>query len=276
MIFVVTEGFKVKQYTKLDSTIPFNNHLYDTPNTILQDRVWKYPDPNNNLHDNKEIETNKKYSITLDEIKKYLINTDNKPIADEYDVKNCIGVWDKWGPCNKECGGGKQYKYFKILSPAGPRGRKCEYKEGDVIEKKCNTLPCPIHCKGSWSEWSDCDKDCYTGQGDYGKTTRTFTIETEAKDGYLYDEFKKAIKCDYKDNDIQTKECNTEYCAIDCKGSYSGFKGDCSERCGGGIRENIFNIEKHPVNGWFRGKRVDGKPCPINKIQGCNFEKCFE
>ena len=275
---VITEGFEDQNYTELSNTRPFNKHLYDTPATILEEQTWEYPTPG--VGAIKKTTTDN-YSITLDDLQKFLVNSPSDTVSGEpVDIKNCIGVWDKqWSSCDKQCGGGKQKKFYKILSPAGPGGIPCGYEDGDSIDQDCNMLPCPIDCEGKWSDWSECDKDCFPGAGDYGETKRQFTITTVAKDGYINDKFKKAIPCSYgdeviKDGDIQKQECNTEYCPIDCKGSYAGFKNDCSQSCGGGKKENIFNITRYPVSGWFRGVRKDGAACPSHKTLTCNTQPC--
>lgn len=271
------EGFEIDTpITEVSTPTHFNEHIYDSPNNILEEQAWKYPQPGAANPDKKPTES--QYSITLDEIKKYLVGGDSKPASGQaVEIKHCIGVWDReWSSCDKQCGGGVRKKLYRILSPAGPGGIKCSYADGDVREEQCNTLPCPIDCVGSWGNWSECDKNCFPGEGDYGERKRSFGITTYAKDGYLNDEFKAAIRCNYTHDEIEKQECNTEYCAIDCKGSYTGYKKDCSEKCGGGIRENIYNITRYPKPGWFRGKRVEGKECPKHKYTKCNLKKCPE
>jgi len=283
----VTEGFEDKHYTELSNTRPFNKHLYDSPATILEEQTWEYPTPGAGAGGagagaTEDAKKSQDYAITLDDLQKFMINSPSDAVSGEpVDIKNCIGVWDKeWSSCDKQCGGGKQKKFYKILSPAGPGGITCGYKDGDSIDQDCNMLPCPIDCEGKWSDWSECDKDCFPGAGDYGETKRQFSITTVAKDGYINDKFKKALPCSYGDDiiddgDIQKQECNTEYCPIDCKGSYAGFKGDCSESCGGGVRENIYNITRYPVPGWFRGVRKAGAACDPNLKESCsNIQSC--
>ena len=278
----VTEGFEDQHYTDLSNTRPFNKHLYDSPATILEEQTWEYPTPAGaGAGATKDAKKSEDYAITLDDLQKFMVNSASDAVSGQpVDIKNCIGVWDKeWSSCDKQCGGGKQKKFYKILSPAGPGGIPCGYKDGDSIDQDCNMLPCPIDCGGKWSDWSECDKDCFPGAGDYGETKRQFSITTVAKDGYINDEFKKALPCSYgdeliDDGDIQKQECNTEYCPIDCKGSYAGFNKDCSERCGGGVRENIYNITRYPVTGWFRGVRKPGAVCDPNLKMSCNTQPC--
>ena len=51
--------------------------------------------------------------------------------------------------------------FYKVLQKAGPNGIPCSYEDGDSIDQKCNLLECPINCEGSWSQWSECDQNCY-------------------------------------------------------------------------------------------------------------------
>lgn len=278
----LTEGFEDQHYTELSNTRPFNKHLYDSPATILEEQTWEYPTPGAGAGGaTEDAKKSQDYAITLDDLQKFMINSPSDAVSGEpVDIKNCIGVWDKeWSSCDKQCGGGKQKKFYKILSPAGPGGIPCGYKDGDSIDQDCNMLPCPIDCEGKWSDWSECDKDCFPGAGDYGETKRQFSITTVAKDGYINDKFKKALPCSYGDDiiddgDIQKQECNTEYCPIDCEGDYADYKNDCSESCGGGVKENIFNISRYPVSGWFRGVRKAGAACDPHLKMSCNTQPC--
>ncbi len=265
-------------YSKVDN---YNEFKYDSPSTVLEEQSWKPvgSGPRREKENSVDVQepTN---NLSLEDIKSYFFSLKKENVGSNTNKSgptHCIGVWDKeWSQCSEQCGGGIQKKFYRVLQKTGPDGIPCSYEDGDSIDQKCNLLECPINCEGSWSQWSKCDQNCYSGTGNYGTTKRTYSIKTEAKDGYINNKFTKAIRCDYQDKDTQTKECNTEWCAVDCAGNYSGFKGDCSEPCGGGIRENIFNITRHPKSGWFRGARREGKSCPLNKIQGCNFEKCPE
>ena len=269
------EGFEIASpITEISAPIYFNEHLYDSPNNILEEQAWKYPEPGTVNPDKKPKES--QYSITLDEIKKYLVREDiNSASSQVNEIKNCIGVWDReWSSCDKQCGGGIRKKTYRIISPAEPGGIKCSYADGHVREEKCNTLPCPIDCEGSWTDWGDCDQDCFSG-GDSGKKQRSFVITTNAKDGYLNDKYKEAIKCNYKEWEIEKQDCNTEYCPVNCRGSYSEFDKDCSEKCGEGIREKIYNITTYPISGWFRGKRVEGTACPTTKTMSCKLKECI-
>lgn len=281
----VTEGFEDQNYTEISNTQTFNKHLYDTTATILEEQTWEYPTPGGagGAGATKDAKKSEDYAITLDDLQKFMVNSASDAVSGQpVDIKNCIGVWDKeWSSCDKQCGGGKQKKFYKILSPAGPGGMPCGYKDGDSIDQDCNMLPCPIDCEGKWSDWSECDQDCFNSDvgGNYGQTEREFTITTVAKDGYINDKFKQAIPCSYGDDiiddgKIQKQECNTEPCSIPCKGSYAGFKNDCSESCGGGERENIYNITRYPVSGWFRGVREEGAACLEHKKMSCNNEPC--
>ena len=279
----VTEGFEDQHYTELSNTRSFNKHLYDSPATILEEQTWEYPTPGAGAGATEDAKKSQDYAITLDDLQKFMINSPSDAVSGEpVDIKNCIGVWDKeWSSCDKQCGGGKQKKFYKILSPAGPGGIPCGYKDGDSIDQDCNMLPCPIDCEGKWSDWSQCTEDCFNSEvgGDYGETTRKFNVTTVAKDGYINDKFKQAIPCSYGDDIIddleeQTQVCNTEPCSIPCEGDYAGYKNDCSESCGGGVKENIFNISRYPERGWFRGVLEPLPLCDPHLKMSCNTQPC--
>ena len=269
-------------YNDIDN---YNDFKYDTSKTVLEEQSWKPVGTGpERVSKNNVDATGPTNQLSLEDIKSYFfsLKKDNEVSNSNNNSgpTHCIGIWDnEWSQCSKQCGGGVQKKFYKVLQKAGPNGIPCSYEDGDSIDQKCNLLECPINCEGKWSDWSECDKDCFPGAGDYGETKRQFSITTVAKDGYINDKFKKALPCSYGDDitddgDIQKQECNTEYCPIDCKGSYAGFKNDCSESCGGGKKENIFNITRYPVSGWFRGVQKDGAACPSNKTLTCNTQPC--
>ena len=158
----------------------------------------------------------------------------------------CIkGSWSEWSLCDKECGGGHQYRQ-RDLSGSCP---------GSVPKKEtrtCNTHSCKQDCVLSeWSPWSDCSKAC-----DRGKRTRTRTIVTHPK----YD----GKPCLHL---IEEEECNAQACPIDCEVSAWSEWTDCSKSCGGGIQERTRTVTKHPKFG--------GKICPLlREEKRCNQHLC--
>jgi hypothetical protein len=52
-----------------------------------------------------------------------------------------VGPWSEWGPCDKECGGGRQQRTRQVLSYARYGGRPCREYEMQQ-SRECNTRPC--------------------------------------------------------------------------------------------------------------------------------------
>jgi hypothetical protein len=74
--------------------------------------------------------------------------------------------WSNWGPCSKDCGGGKQ-KRTKTVPPIDDSmytigwGPRCKDFVLDDVQA-CNTHPCD--CKvGDWMDWEPCSKYCGSG-----------------------------------------------------------------------------------------------------------------
>jgi len=64
-----------------------------------------------------------------------------------------------------------------------------------------------------------------------------------------------------------TRACNQHPCPIDCKVSmWSRFSG-CSSECGGGVRERMRKIKRHP--------KYEGEPCgDLTETEACNMQAC--
>tara|TARA_B100001769_G_scaffold195119_1_gene155517 strand:- start:3601 stop:4485 length:885 start_codon:yes stop_codon:yes gene_type:complete len=266
-----TFGNIEKKYDEISS---YNKFSYDNPSTILEEQSWKPVGVGTTIDENEskenESKENESKQLSLEDIKNYFfsLKTDNK--TDKTTPNNCIGNWDKsWSSCSKECGGGVQKKFFKILQNADAGGIPCSYKNGDSIDQSCNMLECPINCQGSWSGWGECDKKCKLPNEEYGKSSREYTISIEGKHGYNNNKFLKAISCDFSNGTVEYKSCNSEPCAVDCEGSYKPF-GQCSNWCDGGVQESVYEIAIYPKSGYFNGIAVEGKKCPNNKIRECN------
>ena len=259
-------------YNDIDN---YNDFKYDTSKTVLEEQSWKPVGTGpERVSKNNVDDTEPTNQLSLEDIKSYFfsLKKDNEVSNSNNNSgpTHCIGIWDnEWSQCSKQCGGGVQKKFYKVLQKAGPNGIPCSYEDGDSIDQKCNLLECPINCEGSWSQWSDCDQNCYSRTGNYGTTKRTYSIKTEAKDGYINNIFTKATRCDHEDGGVDKETCNTEPCAVDCEGNYKGFSA-CSNWCDGGLQQNTFQITTNPRSGWYDGLPVNGKECPKDIIRDCN------
>ena len=183
----------------------------------------------------------------------------------------------------------------------------------DIITKPDIITPIipytPVDCKVSnWSNWSECDKDCGTGN-----QTRTRIVTEEASYGGIFcpnleenqscntqecpidcsvSNWSDWSKCD-KDcgtgNQTRTRTiteeaqnegqvcsileesqtCNTQECPIDCLGEWSSY-GICSKTCGGGTQTRMFKVNRAAAYG--------GKDCSANdnqtQSQTCNTQGC--
>ena len=67
----------------------------------------------------------------------------------------CVGRFNEWSKCSRDCGRGDQYRTFNIVQKAGSGGRKCIYENGDIEKKECFNELCD---KGTvCDDHLDCD-----------------------------------------------------------------------------------------------------------------------
>ena len=166
-----------------------------------------------------------------------------------YDYCNCQGNFSNWSECSSSCGGGEQTRtYFITRPPATDKDIKCIYNNGYTETQPCNTQPCPIDCKGTYGEFSQCSASC-------GGGTQTKPYNVEIQPLYGGEPCPTAI----------TEPCNTQPCPIDCEGSYGEFS-QCSASCGGGTKTKTYEITTPPQYG--------GTPCPTAITEPCNTQPC--
>lgn len=60
----------------------------------------------------------------------------------------------------------------------------------------------------------------------------------------------------------------------DCIGTYEPQYSACTETCGGGTQDLLFNIDIDPVSGYFRGNRKDPVKCRPELTRQCNTHNC--
>jgi len=158
--------------------------------------------------------------------------------------------WTNWSPCSKACSGGHKARFRETHQYSLYGGYQC----GESIElQACNMQPCPVDCVlGEWSQWSECNKACGGGE-----QTRKRQIVTPDEGG--------GKPCSHLH---ETRSCNTQSCAIDCKVSSWGPWSDCSKSCGGGTSGRSRTIKREPAHG--------GKECPstLTEEKACNTEAC--
>ena len=169
---------------------------------------------------------------------------------------NCVGSWSGFGACSKSCGGGTQSQTYSVTTAAGPGGSACPHANGQVNTQTCNTQGCPVNCVGSWSGFGACSKSCGGGT-----RSQTYTVTTAAANG--------GSACPHTNGQVDTQQCNTQGCPVNCVGSWSGF-GGCSKSCGGGTQSRTYTVTTAAANG--------GSACPHTNgqvdTQTCNTQAC--
>ena len=113
-----------------------------------------------------------------------------------------------------------------------------------------------IDCVGDWGEWSNCSADCGGGE-----RSRTYIITTPASGS--------GNSCTHASGDVETENCNTDACNVDCVGDWSEWS-NCSVTCGGGVQTKTYKITL-PAGG-------SGEACEIedgNVLERtCNTDAC--
>ena len=210
-----------------DRTGKYSQINDDESSYFLQNKEFTNPGTGP-IRDSESRETN---LLSFEYVKNlfYSMKNEDKEVDNTYESADCIGMWDTyWSECSADCSVGIRTKQYRILQPGKSGGIQCPYNDGDTIDEECNTLPCPIDCSGEWSEWSDCNQDC-----DGGTQTRTYNVEIEKRSGYKNDLPVDGNECPFTDQEVETQQCNTHPCPIDCEVSDWGAWGPCNGSCGG-------------------------------------------
>ena len=74
--------------------------------------------------------------------------------------QHCIGYFEKYSECSKECGFGTQKKKYTIVQEKGENGVDCPYEEGKIEENPCILRDCKL------DEPCKYDKECRSGYCD--------------------------------------------------------------------------------------------------------------
>jgi hypothetical protein len=190
-----------------------------------------------------------------------------------------VSEWEGWTNCEKggephECddgaGPGTQTNKRTVITDAQFNGEGCP-KLND--SRSCGTDACPEWpCEvGAWTSWSGCSKTCGTGE-----KIRTRSITLMPSSGKLSD-------CPEL---LDSQECNTQVCPIDCEGNWSQW-GDCTNArgsvdCGGGTQTATFEVTRthnKGVNSTAKNcAQIYGAVALADgggvKTQSCNTDPC--
>merc|ERR1712076_246741 len=153
----------------------------------------------------------------------------------------------EWTPCSKSCGTGEQTRARIQLQTAANGGHDCQGLGTE--SRNCNTQPCPISCSwSSFSAWTPCSQKC---GGGYQMRTRKVT--TEAQYGG-----KACAGCA-----TDSRACNAEPCAANCKWAPWHAWSECTATCGGGVQNRTREVLQAASNG---GKDCQG---PAAQFRDC-------
>jgi len=170
---------------------------------------------------------------------------------------NCVvSLWGDCTTCSKSCGTGHQTCYRHVTVPAMYGGTACPTRTSIL---GCAWTPCPNDCKvDKWGDWKPCTKTC--GAGGVTFRTRKVIERPTAHAGAPCPQL------------LQTKQCNTFTCPVDCEQTPWGQApwgscSPCTKTCGSGKFSCTRKIVKKAEFG--------GKTCGVAvKTEACNVAPC--
>ena len=171
---------------------------------------------------------------------------------------DCDGSWSEWSACSEDCGGGTRARQFSVTTVAAHGGDACAVVDRSEDSAECNAEDCPVDCSGEWSDFSDCSLECGGGV-----QSRTYSVLTAADHGG------RAGTCAATDGSTSMRACNTNECAVNCRGGWGSWT-ECSESCGGGSRTKQYSITTTAAHG--------GSVCRVAdqsvETADCNVSPC--
>jgi hypothetical protein len=155
---------------------------------------------------------------------------------------NCIGEWGNYGACDKSCGGGLQYRQYKVTQNEAYGGTTCPFSNSFIQSQACNNQACPVNCQGYWTEWSECS-------GCTGTQSRTYIVTQNAQNG--------GISCEATAGKIETRTCVKDCnCILGNWGAWSSCY-NCNPICPSGT---------YYYNDPYSGAACYYYNCPAGKI----------
>ena len=177
---------------------------------------------------------------------------ETRPCNDKPCPADCVGGWGPWTACSETCGaGGTRQRVYAVSSLALNGGAVCPFADGAVDIKPCNTnVRCDADCEGGWAQWGECSLGCHGGF-----QRRVYAIRKEAQG--------TGVRCPHVHGESETRKCPAESCPRPCVGVWTSWS-ECSEPCGGGIRNRTFDLMLEARNGGAcpaRGGEVQSESC---------------
>jgi hypothetical protein len=178
---------------------------------------------------------------------KHFVET--RPCQEKPCEVDCVLSAPESSQCSAACGTGHITTKRTVITAMAYGGKAC----GALVEyTECNTQPCPINCiQTAFSNWSSCSATC--GGGEVKRTRRT--IQQGAYGG---------PECP---DEVETKQCGTDECPINCVMSGWSLYSGCTHSCGSGTQSRTRRIETQSNFG--------GAACGKTKeVKQCNTEAC--
>lgn len=172
---------------------------------------------------------------------------------------DCVYTTDAaFGACDAECGGGTQYKYFHVTTPASGTG-SCPVVDGAVAESQaCNGQPCAVDC-------------VYTTDSAFGACSATCGGGTRYRFHHVITPASGGGTCPVADGAVAESEaCNPQPCAVDCTYTTDSAFDACSAACGGGMQYRYHHVTV-PASGGGSCPVVDGE---VAESRACNTQAC--
>uniref|UniRef100_A0A3P9P7Q8 Uncharacterized protein n=1 Tax=Poecilia reticulata TaxID=8081 RepID=A0A3P9P7Q8_POERE len=165
-------------------------------------------------------------------------------------------AWTEWSECDALCGGGVRQRSRTCSAPPPKNGgRDCEGMTRQ--SQTCNIQPCTNETGWSlWSHWSRCSSDCDSGV----QTRERLCSSPTPQHG--------GSNC--SGPHIQTKDCNSHPCSVDCGWSSWTQWSTCTRTCDVGIRRRYRSgTDPPPASG--------GRPCKGERVSAdtCSVEPCL-
>ena len=172
-------------------------------------------------------------TVNEGEVRQEACNTNECPICQEnWSPLNWNDAVCEAGP-NSEvdvntgnpCGTGVRRRVWETIEPEiGDNVCRGTSEDGMTTQSQsCDLSPCQVNCIGAWGEWTACSEDCVPSSSPTTSPTRSRIYNVvpgkEAAHG--------GNECTSPSpGEIETEECNTHSCPVDCIGSWGDWS-DC-------------------------------------------------